>query len=85
MTTADVSASLGAEDGRLVLTVTDNGPGLPPGGPAREGIGLANTRAREAAEQVERQVARMTRYYADLRAELEEQVERAQSRGRCRS
>jgi hypothetical protein len=42
---------------------------------------LANTRAREAAEQVERQVARMRRYYADLRAELEEQVERAKSRG----
>ncbi len=36
------------QDGRLVLTVTDNGTGLPPGGPAREGIGLANTRARLA-------------------------------------
>lgn len=41
---------------------------------------LANTRAREATEQVERQVARMVRYYADLRAELEEQVERARTR-----
>lgn len=34
------------EAGRLVLSVRDNGGGLPPGGPAREGIGLANTRAR---------------------------------------
>lgn len=31
---------------RLALTVRDNGGGLPPGGFAREGIGLANTRAR---------------------------------------
>ena len=30
----------------LVLTVTDNGGGVPPGGFQREGIGLANTRAR---------------------------------------
>ncbi len=36
------------QDGHLVLTVTDNGAGLPPGGPTREGIGLANTRARLA-------------------------------------
>jgi two-component system LytT family sensor kinase len=36
------------EDGQLVLTVTDNGSGLPAGGPGREGIGLANTRARLA-------------------------------------
>ena len=36
------------EDGRLVLTVSDNGGGMPAGGPAREGIGLANTRARLA-------------------------------------
>lgn len=41
---------------------------------------LANIRAREAAAHVERQVARMARYYADLRAELEEQVRRAMSR-----
>lgn len=32
----------------LVLTVTDNGGGLPPGGLKREGIGLANSRARLA-------------------------------------
>jgi len=32
----------------LVLTVTDNGGGLPEGGFKREGIGLANTRARLA-------------------------------------
>ncbi|MFO1451788.1 MAG: sensor histidine kinase [Opitutaceae bacterium] len=32
----------------LVLTVRDNGPGLPPAGLAREGIGLTNTRARLA-------------------------------------
>jgi DNA-binding LytR/AlgR family response regulator len=37
-----------AEDGRLVLTVSDNGGGIPAGGPSREGIGLANTRARLA-------------------------------------
>jgi sensor histidine kinase YesM len=36
------------EDGQLVLTVCDNGAGLPAGGPKREGIGLANTRARLA-------------------------------------
>jgi len=35
-------------DGELVLTVADNGAGLPPGGFAAEGIGLANTRARLA-------------------------------------
>lgn len=32
----------------LVLSVVDNGAGLPPGGPLREGIGLSNTRARLA-------------------------------------
>jgi hypothetical protein len=42
---------------------------------------LANIRGREAAGHVERQVARMGRYYADLRAELAEQVRRATSRG----
>jgi two-component system, LytTR family, sensor kinase len=30
----------------VVLTVTDNGAGIPEGGPKREGIGLTNTRAR---------------------------------------
>ena len=40
---------LGARDGgNLVLTVTDNGAGIPAGGPKREGIGVANTRARLA-------------------------------------
>lgn len=34
--------------GDLVLTVSDNGAGLPPGGFTREGIGTANTRARLA-------------------------------------
>ncbi len=33
-------------------------------------VPLANTRRRELAERVERQVARMNRYYEDLRAEL---------------
>jgi sensor histidine kinase YesM len=33
-------------DGQVVLTVSDNGVGIPEGGPKREGIGLANTRAR---------------------------------------
>lgn len=34
------------EGANLVLTVRDNGGGLPPGGFTREGIGLANTRER---------------------------------------
>jgi hypothetical protein len=42
---------------------------------------LANTRSRELTERTERQVARMTRYYADLRTELAEQ--RARSEGRA--
>jgi sensor histidine kinase YesM len=33
-------------DGNLVLTVSDNGTGIPEGSPKREGIGVANTRAR---------------------------------------
>ena len=33
-------------DGQLALEVADNGNGLPPGGPKREGVGLSNTRAR---------------------------------------
>jgi hypothetical protein len=41
---------------------------------------LANTRGREQAEHVTRQIERMTRYYADLREELDEQVRRAQAR-----
>jgi two-component system LytT family sensor kinase len=36
------------EGDRIVLTVSDNGAGIPPGGPKREGIGLSNTRARLA-------------------------------------
>lgn len=32
--------------GKLLIEVRDNGPGLRPGGPLREGIGLSNTRAR---------------------------------------
>jgi len=35
-------------DGNLVLTVSDNGSGIPQDGPRREGIGIANTRARLA-------------------------------------
>ena len=38
---------------------------------------LANVRVRELGERLDRQIARMTRYYADLRAEMEEQAERA--------
>jgi two-component system LytT family sensor kinase len=34
------------EDANLVLTVTDNGAGIPADGVKREGIGVANTRAR---------------------------------------
>ena len=41
---------------------------------------LANTRSRELSERLERQVGRMSRYYADLRSELEEQARRSRSR-----
>jgi two-component system LytT family sensor kinase len=34
------------QDGNLVLTVSDNGAGIREGAPKREGIGVANTRAR---------------------------------------
>jgi hypothetical protein len=37
---------------------------------------MANTRARELSERLVRQAARMRQYYADLRAELEEQGRR---------
>ena len=40
----------------------------------------ANARSRELAGRVERQIARMCRYYGDLKRELEEQVKRAQNR-----
>jgi hypothetical protein len=42
---------------------------------------LANIRSREVASHLDRQVARVRRYYADLRAELEEQRRRAEKRG----
>ena len=37
------------ENGQLCLAVEDDGVGVPDGGPARQGIGLSNTRARLAA------------------------------------
>jgi signal transduction histidine kinase len=37
-----------ARDGRLHVEVRDTGPGLPPNGSLREGVGLSNTRARLA-------------------------------------
>lgn len=48
---------------------------------ARTLIGLANTRARELSEHVERQIERMRRYYDDLGRELDESGRRAASRG----
>ena len=42
---------------------------------------LANVRGRELTERVDRQVARVARYYADLRAEASEQAARALDRG----
>jgi two-component system LytT family sensor kinase len=47
-------------DGDLVLTVSDNGSGMPPGGFKREGIGLANTRARLAEMYGHRQRFELT-------------------------
>jgi hypothetical protein len=41
---------------------------------------LASTRNRELTERLEQQVARMSRYYADLRAELDEQRRRARDK-----
>ena len=41
---------------------------------------LANSRSRELNERLDKQVSRMTRYYADLRAETEEQAARAHKR-----
>jgi len=48
------------EAGDLVLTVTDNGGGMPVGGFKREGIGLANTRARLAELYGKRQRFELT-------------------------
>ena len=42
---------------------------------------LANTRQRELVDRLARQLERIGRYYSDLRAEVEEQDRRAQSRG----
>jgi hypothetical protein len=42
---------------------------------------LANTRGREQSDFVEKQILRMTRYYGDLREELEDQMRRAEARG----
>jgi hypothetical protein len=42
---------------------------------------MSNTRAREHSERLDRQVKRMGRYYADLRAEIVEQAGRAEHRG----
>lgn len=46
----------------------------------RSVVSLANMRARELAERLERQTVRLTRYYDDLRQELEEQAARAAAR-----
>jgi hypothetical protein len=42
---------------------------------------LANARHRQHSEHTERQIARMSRYYADLLGELDDQVVRASDRG----
>jgi hypothetical protein len=41
---------------------------------------MINTRSRELGERLEKQTARVTRYYADLRGEVEEQEQRARGR-----
>jgi hypothetical protein len=41
---------------------------------------LANSRSRELHERLDKQVARMTQYYADLRQELDDQAARGQGR-----
>lgn len=41
---------------------------------------LANTRGRELTERLGRQIERVARYYADLRAEVQERIDRARSR-----
>lgn len=48
MRTGRITLRSALEGDNLVLTVTDNGGGMPPGGFKREGIGLANSRARLA-------------------------------------
>ncbi len=44
--TGRIELGASVEAGRLLLTVADNGSGIPEGGPARQGIGVANTRTR---------------------------------------
>ena len=44
-------------------------------------VPLCNARSRELNERLERQVARMQRYYRDMRSELDQQQHRAQQRG----
>jgi sensor histidine kinase YesM len=46
--TGHIELRASREGDRLVLTVSDNGTGINPAAPKREGIGLANTRARLA-------------------------------------
>jgi hypothetical protein len=42
---------------------------------------MANARHRQQSEHIQRQIARMSRYYADLLSELADQVARARERG----